>query len=211
MIARRYPERQKVVLMRRFTLPVLVGMALMAFFAVADSASANLDRLASYSATTTTGQTCYMNVLGGSSGRELFGVSMSQSPFSKVDYGVTLNCPSGTLAFNDANATLSTNATDPGSDAFCNGLGIQPYPGYQPKGFCGRTTCQHFSVSNANSCTATSSDTMATPGDQYAISGGFYFASVVGDGAWSSLPSICTYDNSNGTVSCTTPNFYVTG
>jgi hypothetical protein len=154
-----------------------------ALLALPGTALANFNILARYYATTSNGQTCSMDVLGGSdnwAGPMGPNYWLFRGVFSEVDYGAELFCPTGTLSW-------SSGYTDEYENENGN-------PGQNPQYVkVGGYHCQQgvpWGTSGADDCNERSPDYYGRPGNLYMISNSL-FEMQPNSGSWSSYPSFC--------------------
>jgi hypothetical protein len=194
----------------------LAGVTL-GFLVMAQTASASFNVLASYSATTSAGQTCTMHILGGSDSRSL-------NVFSNIDFGIQFWCldPSygRTLESSWADVSMKpANTSDP-LDGVGQGTGMI-------SDYVNRETGASSSESQSAGCNGpygagdpgTDPDRCfnghtyheGIPGHRYAIYSQFELALPSGV-SWSSYPSsICSDHGGSTGLSCYPPTQYVTG
>jgi hypothetical protein len=140
------------------------------------TALANFGTLANWSVTTSSGATCQMSLVGGSDSR-------NQVAFSNIDYGLTFQCPWGTLRANSAEGgTEPADSDDP--------LDSTSYPVLGPA----RVGCRNGSIypdlNEKDSCYTTGTYRWGIPGHRYAVHGHYELWLNSGD-SWTSFPSWC--------------------
>jgi hypothetical protein len=186
----------------------MVGAALVALFALPGTAFADFNVLGSWTATTSLGQTCTMQVLGGSNSHPNYnGVPLT--PLSEIDWGIVLDCPTGTLQSSADFAWMQpANPNDPTAPIDYIQYTLNP----NARGGVG---CNHYDQQHPywpDYCYQTARYTGGSPNHQYQISGTFDLYTLYQQASWSSYPSICRIPQSAPWhLWCGTPTFVVTG
>jgi hypothetical protein len=162
---------------RRSRALALTAATVAAFLATSGTALANFGVLATWSATTGSGATCQMSLLGGSDSR-------SQTVFSNIDYGISFDCPFGTLHYNLASGSM---APADSNDALDRSL----YPVFSGTGVaCRNNDGPYPDLNEQDSCITGATYTKGIPGHRYTVSSSFHLYLYRG-GTWTSFPSWC--------------------
>jgi hypothetical protein len=193
----------------------MAGTALVALFALPGTAFADFNVLGSWTATTSLGQTCTMQALGGSNSHPSWhGVPVTL--LSEIDFGIVLDCPAGTLQ--TSNDLVSMRAANPNDPTAPNDY-IQYI--YNPNAYsdAGCNVGYHGGPYWPDYCYQTGRYDGGSPNHQYQIGGGVYPSSGFDldtlnyQASWSSYPSNCFIPTKSAPwyLRCAIPIFVVTG
>jgi hypothetical protein len=193
----------------------MVGAVLVALFALPGTAFADFNVLGSWTATTSLGQTCTMQVLGGSNSHPSLWGAAPLTPLSEIDWGIVLDCPTGTLQSSADFAWMQpANPNDPTApNDYIQYTITHTFNPNAPRG--GGVGCNSYDQQHPywpDYCYQTARYTGGSPNHQYQISGTFDLNTLYQQASWSSYPSIChTYQSAPWHLWCGTPTFVVTG
>jgi hypothetical protein len=174
---------------------IAAGLALVALLAAPGTAAASFNVLETETATTSTGATCTIQLLGGSDSRSSSLPPLLQNNYSNIDYGISYSCPANSYVNSSGGSVFMAPASQP--DPLKDPSGYVSYeagnvlPGRRgsPDPASNGAGCYEPEHSGYyDSCYATNTYNRGLPGYQYDISGE----------VWIGLPSNLSWTSTTG-------------